>query len=102
MYLHISWHYPNPTTDLLATQGLSWKYRIRILLLYNINQGTSGDPKGICKQRDSIVFLFPLLSTDLHASMTREHMEETRQAVEELSIPPLRGRKNPAILLRRR
>ena len=35
-------------------------------------------------------------------SITSSHMDATMAAVLELSMPPLRGRKNPAILLLRR
>ena len=35
-----------------------------------------------------------------HALATRVHMDATTHAVEEESMPPLRGRKKPAILLR--
>ena len=38
----------------------------------------------------------------LQASATREHMDATTQAVEEESIPPLRGKKKPAILVPRK
>ena len=41
-------------------------------------------------------------TTYLQALATRLHMEPTSEAVEELSMPPLSGRKKPAILLRRR
>ena len=41
-------------------------------------------------------------TTYLQAVTTRLHMEPTSEAVEELSMPPLSGRKKPAILLRRR
>ena len=53
-------------------------------------------------QREKVVSLLGNQIACLHASVTRVHIDPTIEAVDELSIPPLSGRKNPAILLRLR